>query len=120
MNRCGVPVDDGVERRLCRLRARHRFASVLVDWCGGGPFGGLFGAVLQQLQHPRDEQGHDDDENDVAAGERSPQQEPHDRERDHDRADEDPVPAQLPAEPAGLETAPASPSFGSWARYVIG
>jgi hypothetical protein len=72
------------------------------------------------LQHPRDEQGHDDDENDVAAGERSPQQEPHDRERDHDRADEDPVPAQPPAEPAGLETAPASPSFGSWARYVIG
>ena len=80
----------------------------------------VFGAVLQQLQHPRDEQGHDDDENDVAAGERSPQQEPHDRERDHDRADEDPVPAQPPAEPAGLETAPASPSFGSWARYVIG
>jgi hypothetical protein len=30
------------------------------------------------------------------------------------------VPAQPPAEPAGLETAPASPSFGSWARYVIG
>ena len=93
---------------------------MLVDWCGGGLFGGLFGAVLQQLQHPRDEQGHDDDENDVAEGERSPEQEPHDCERDHDRADEDPVPAQPPAEPAGLETAPASPSFGSWARYVIG
>jgi hypothetical protein len=70
------------------------------------------GRVLQQLQHPRDEQGHNDDKNDVAEGERSQQQEPHDRERDHDRADEDPVPAQPPAEPAGVEAAPASPSCG--------
>jgi len=30
------------------------------------------------------------------------------------------VPAQPPAEPDGVEAAPASPSFGSWARYVIG